>query len=279
MSYEIYTSMLKMHDTFRPSSFGAALTCDFTSSRLTVLREQYDLPAIAGEGDTLTRAMRVMDWLTAHIRHNGSFNFQEGHIPLRVFEFAFDRADRGVNCTTLARTLSACLLSLGIAARPVGIYPFAPYDGDNHFVTECWCPESDRWVMLDPTVNTCVRDETGTPLSCLDVRAALADQQPVTFSDGLRYNGAPYTAEEHRDYLAKDLFYLQFPTTSSYGAGGTSFVYLCPEGYDCQKRDVLNIQWRMRQYGEADWIREWLTATRKENRQYISPKAAYRAPF
>lgn len=277
MSYDVYASMLKMHDTFRDAE-PVVMVVDFTAPELTELREKYGLAAIAGSGDTYPRALRVMDWLTSHVRHDGSFSFLDGHLALKVLDFAFDQPERGVNCTTLAQTLASCLLSLGIPARPVGIYPFAPYDGDNHFVTEAWCGELGRWVMLDPTVNTCVMDDSGHPLDCLGVRARLADQQEIRFSEGLLYNGHPYDAKEHTEYLAKDLFVLQYPVVSRYDCRSASWRWLCPEGFDNKRRQVLNIEWRMRQYGESDWAKAWLENVRAAEERFISPEDVRQAP-
>ncbi len=278
MRYNIYASMLKMHDTFRPASEPVTLACDMTAPELTVLREQYGLAAIAGEGDAFPRAMRVMEWLTGHVRHNGSFNFDKGHLALAVLEFAFDQPDKGVNCTTLAQTLSSCLLSLGIPARPVGIYPFAPYDGDNHFVTEVWCEELGQWVMLDPTVNACVMDSEGRPLDCLGVRALLADQAEHRFSEGLRYNGTPYEAREHTEYLAKDLFALQYAVKIGYDCSHSAWRWVCPEGFDIQKRQVLNVEWRMRQWGSSEWMEQWLTNVKAATFRYAAPEDVRKAP-
>ncbi len=41
MSCNVYASMLKMHDTFRPASEPIVLACDMAAPELTVLREQY----------------------------------------------------------------------------------------------------------------------------------------------------------------------------------------------------------------------------------------------
>lgn len=278
MSYDIYASMLKMHDTFRAGLRGSRLTVRADAPQLNALREQYGLAAIAGEGDAFHRAMRVMDWLTSHVRHDGSYNFDKGHLALEVLAFAFDQTDKGVNCTTLARTLTSCLLSLGIPARPVGIYPFAPYDADNHFVTEAWCEELNQWVMLDPTVNACALDDKNHPLDCLELRALLADQAEVHFSEDLRYNGQPYDAKEHIEYLAKDLFALQYPAVSSYDTGKAAWLWVCPKGFDIQRRQVLNIEWRIRQYGSSQWMEQWLTSTKLAAFRFISPEKVRKAP-
>ena len=74
MSYDLYTSLLKMHDCFRPSDEGVRLSIDYSAPELTELRDTYGLAAIAGEGDSFTKAVRLMEWLTNHVRHDGSCN-------------------------------------------------------------------------------------------------------------------------------------------------------------------------------------------------------------
>lgn len=275
MSYNLYTSLLKMHDAFRPTNEGVRPSIDFTAPELAVLREKYSLAAIAGEGSGFDRSVRVMDWLTTHVRHDGSCNPDGLRCAATALQYAFDQPDKGVNCAWLATTLTECLLSLGIPARTIYIMPFAPYDCDNHVVTEVW---DGGWVMLDPTCNCFVRDASGALLSVFGLRAALADQQEVGFNDGLRYNGQPYKAEDHRDYLAKDLYWFDMAEKTGHGETGR-FVAIAPEGFDPHRREVLNVQYRLRVQGDQPWLRKWLKRLEKEDeRVFCSPEDAWAPP-
>lgn len=273
MSYDLYTSLLKMHEEFRPTDEGVRLTIDFTAPELTELREKYNLAGIAGDGSAFDRAVRLMDWLTTHVRHDGSCNPEGKRGALTALAYAYDRADRGVNCAWLATTLTECLLSLGIAARTVYIMPFAPYDCDNHVVTHVWT--GTQWVMLDPTCNCFVRDTASNLLDVFGLRALLADQQEVVFNDGLRYNGQPYSAQEHRDYLAKDLFWFQIAEHT--GESGRQLT-IAPVDFDPHKRDMLNIRYRMRVQGNAPWLQEWLKSQEGCTPVYCSAEDARKAP-
>ena len=264
MSYDLYTSLLKMHDCFRPSDEGVRLSIDYSAPELTELRDTYGLAAIAGEGDSFTKAVRLMEWLTNHVHHDGSCNLPGTRCAKGALEYAFDQPARGVNWAWLAATLTECLLSLGIAARTVFIMPFAPYDGDNHVVTHVWT--GAQWVMLDPTTNSYVMDMDGNLLDVFGLRALLADQQEIVFSDGLRYNGRPYDAKEQRDYLAKNLFWFKVFDVSGCG-GDPKTLVIAPEHYNPKRRDWLNIDYRIRQYGDADWLRDWRKSV--ENAEYI----------
>ena len=276
MNFDLYTSLLKMHDTFRPSDEGVQLSVDFSAPELEELRGKYGLEAAAGDGDAFARAVRLMDWLTTHVRHDGSCNPEGPRCAMTALAYAYDQPERGVNCAWLASTLTECLLSLGIPARTIYIMPFAPYDCDNHVVTHVWT--GTQWVMLDPTMNCYVRDNDGNLLDVFDLRALLADQQEVVFNEELRYNGQPYSAEDHRDYLAKDLFWFQLVECSNGGNSQGRMLTIAPEGYNAHRRELLNIRYRMRVQGEAQWLRDWLAAAERDTFVYCSVEDARKAP-
>ena len=276
MNYDLYTSLLKMHDTFRPSDEGVQLSVDFSAPELVELRAKYALETIAGEGDAFSRALRLMDWLTTHVRHDGSCNPEGKRCAMTALEYAFDQPDKGINCSWLATTLTECLLSLGVPARTIDIMPFAPYDGDNHVVTQVWT--GTQWVMLDPTTNSYVRDAEGNLLDVFTLREHLADQREIFFNDGFRYNGHPYDATEHRDYLAKDLFWFRMAEVSHYlGCKGRKLV-IVPEHYDAKRCELLNIEYRRRMYGDAEWLQKWQKQIEHADYVYCSIEDARKAP-
>lgn len=276
MSYDLYTSLLKMHDTFRPTDDGVHLSVDFSAPELVTLREKYDLTAIAGEGDAFARAVRVMDWLTTHIRHDGSCNTEGSRCAMTALAYAFDQPEKGINCSWLAMTLTECLLSLGIPAWTIDIMPFAPYDADNHVITHVWT--GTQWVMFDPTTNCYAMDRDGNLLDVFTLRALLADQQEIVFCDGLRYNGQPYDATEHRDYLAKDLFWFEMAEVSRYKAVSGRGLIIAPMHYDAKRRELLNIDYRRRMYGDAEWLRKWRKNVERKVCVYCSVEDALKEP-
>ena len=276
MSYDLYTSLLKMHDTFRPSDEGVKLSVDYSAPELAVLREKYGLATIAGEGDDFFKAVRLMDWLTTHVRHDGSCNPEGTRCAMTALEYGYDQPERGINCSWLATTLTECLLSLDIPARTVDIVPFAPYDVDNHVITHVWT--GAQWVMLDPTTNSYVRDAEGNLLDVFTLRDKLSDQQEIFFNTEMRYNGQPHDAQEHRDYLAKDLFWFQMAEISRYQACKGRTLAIAPEHYDAKRRDLLNIDYRIRQYGDAEWLHKWRKAVEDTDYVYCSVEEASKAP-
>ena len=278
MNYDLYTSLLKMHDTFRPTDVDVRLAIDMTAPELGHLREQYALDCIAGLGSSFDRAIRVMDWLTTHVLHNGNCNPEGKRCAMTALQYAFDQPERGVNCAWLATTLTECLLSLGIPARTIYIMPFAPYDCDNHVITHVWYAEKSQWVMMDPTTNCYATDPEGNLLDVFGLRARLADQQAVVFNEGMRYNGHPYEPEAHRDYLAKDLFWFRMDETSRDSANSRTLT-IAPIGYDPHRREVLNIQYRLRVQGDSPWLRERMQSMDQyDGYVYCSIEDARKAP-
>ena len=276
MSYDLYTSLLKMHDAFRPTDEDVALAVDMRAPELAELRERYALDRIAGKGSSFDRAVRVMDWLTTHVRHNGMCNPEGRRCAMTALQYAFDQPERGVNCAWLAATLTECLLSLGTPARTIFIMPFAPYDCDNHVVTHMWT--GAQWVMLDPTTNSYAMDKAGNLLDVFGLRALLADQQEVVFSEGLRYNGQPCSAEDQRDYLAKNLFWFQLAEVSAHANSRNGLLTIAPVGYDANRRDLLNLSYRQRVQGNSPWLQERMKALETEQPCYCSAEELLKSP-
>jgi len=152
------------------------------------LLKAYGLGEIAGQGDAFARALRVMDWLTAHTWYNG-MSFWSGWLfqpinrgklvdSLQVLRFACGKPfAHSINCGHKAIVLADCLLAVGIRAMPVSMQNYT-YRADEEKVTPCpyhavvhaWLPEESRWVMLDPSFNSYIADETGRALNLIEIQ-------------------------------------------------------------------------------------------------------------
>jgi len=157
---------------------------DFT--RLPVhdaLLREYALDAVAGQGSTFTRALALMDWFCAHTSYNGMeiracYRFQgKKEDSLRILRYAYDGGfRRAINCTHKALAFADCLMAAGITALPLAMQSYTWRPGEeavtptpNHFVVHVWLPESRRWVMLDPSLNSYVADETSGALHLAEI--------------------------------------------------------------------------------------------------------------
>lgn len=155
-------------------------------SALAALRERFDLVRVAGDGDDLTRAIRVQDWIKSLFSHR---------VPWRMPEWnalvILDRGRRGVEnflCIHYSVSLVQCCLALGIQARMINLHrgiadTFEIDDAawvdpplDEHVVAEVWSTELGKWVMLD--VDFDVHYQSGdTPLSAWEIHQAFVDGQ------------------------------------------------------------------------------------------------------
>ena len=149
------------------------------------LEKAYGLNEIAGQGSAFERSLRLMDWFCDHTRYNGMeiracYRFQgKTEDSLRILRYACDGGfRRAINCRHKAYAFADCLMAVGIFSIPIAMES-RTYRPDEkpvtmtpcHFVVHAWLPEECRWVMLDPSMNAYVTDETGRALNLIEIQA------------------------------------------------------------------------------------------------------------
>lgn len=282
MNDEIYAGLLKMMDQFQDS--GAAVPIRYENHpNLKILVEKYDLPGIAGKGDTTSKVTRLLTWLSDHTYHNGDY---DGHIPnhaAALLDYSFDAGrDFGINCRALSIILTECLLALNGKARTVYIMPFSPYDGDNHVVCEAWIPEKQKWVMLDPTFGGYVKNKNGDILNCLELRKALANREEIVFSEDFNYNGDHHIdLGETQSYYTKDLFYLkcrELQTFYSEQSIDNRVFTFAPIGYDAIKAQQINFDYRIETQGNSQSLQRWIESKKQNSLLYCPIETLAGAP-
>lgn len=271
MSYDVYAGILKMMDSFQSSNKAINFHYDYHDS-FCELEAKYELSKIAGNSSTMIKAINLMDWLSNNVYHDGSSNVQVEPNALALLEYSFKKGkDFGINCCMLSITLAECCLVLGLKARTVYIMPFSPYDGDNHVVCEVWISELNKWIVLDPTYNSYVMDINDNVLNIYELRTALANREKVIFSERLNYNGN-YNQDKNKiiEYYAKDLFYfscMEIHTFNSQRLNTNRRLFFVPIGYDVKKANLTNIDYRIENWGEADWLKKHKELTK--NMEFI----------
>ena len=204
-------------------------TYDYSDSRLTELKNKYDLETVAGDGDTQSKAIKLMDWLSAGISHTGNGNTVELN-ALSMLGYAYNQ-NKGLTCKYLSITLSEMYLSVGIQARALWLFP-QKYEGDNHVVVMVWIPENEKWIMLDPSFDCYFSDADGNILSPIEIRDKIAAEEDMTLNSNAKDDYIDYY-----NYLAKDMFYFKCAQNTAFGAFENAdqppqMVYLCPNGLD-----------------------------------------------
>jgi len=172
----------------------------------------YCLDGIAGQGGTFARALRLMDWFCAHTCYNGmeiraAYRFQgKKEDSLRILRYAYDGGfSRAINCRHKAYAFADCLVAAGIWAIPIAMGSFTYRAGEadvtprtSHFVVHAWWPEEHRWVMLDPSMNSYVVDETGRALHLIEIHE-LHRQGGEPRLAQYDFNGT----QDHREYYLR----------------------------------------------------------------------------
>lgn len=245
--FDIYSGILVNNLRFRP---GPAVppVYDFDCPEYGTLREKYSLDKLAGKGSAFQRAKRMLHHFAPRLTH---LSYYDNHVPcdaLSLLEYSYERPDQGINCLNKAKILAECCLAVGICARRVGIMPYSPYDGDNHVVTEIYDPKLGKWVMLDPTTDGWFVDESGGPLSILEIRERFAHRRFTTFAASTDQKGDLRRLwDRHMDlntYFCKNLFWLSVDQYNGFGDKKARFLFI-PDGYDLERNQAASLEYRL----------------------------------
>ncbi|MDR2698008.1 MAG: transglutaminase-like domain-containing protein, partial [Holophagales bacterium] len=232
---------LRSYNGFGRSDAGPVVfEYDYSHSKLTELKEKYNLTSVAGVGDTQSKAIKLLNWLCKGTHHK-NYNFGEMN-SLALLEYAYGKgADKGLNCYNLSVILSEMCLSAGIQARALWLYPMNPNDGDNHVVVMAWIPERDKWIMLDPSFNAYFSDSGGNALSPDEIRDMIAQGSKINLNQDSKIDYSQYL-----NYMAKDMFYFNSSRKTGFGtfSGPIELIYFCPDGFDLADWRVKNARFR-----------------------------------
>lgn len=132
-------------------------------TRLPQLRDifaEFDLADIAGDGDTFSKAQRIMQWVADNTSYDGGSPLGPA-LPDKIIEFGI-REKNPINCANRAILFCDALVSLGIFALPITLQhrPYLPRKkklDDSchcHVIAQVWLPEKQCWAAFDPSFNT-----------------------------------------------------------------------------------------------------------------------------
>ncbi|MBQ9608523.1 MAG: transglutaminase domain-containing protein [Lachnospiraceae bacterium] len=220
------------------------ISYDFDNAEYKELLEKYDLANIAKDGSEFNKAKNLMNEFAPRLKHKSDYDNHVDMNAISLLEYSLDNNNHGINCRNKAQILNEMCLALGIYSRKVWIMPNSKYDGDCHVVNEVWDSTYNKWIMLDITNNMYWVDENGNPLSILEIRTKIANQEfctPVDAEDNLmdldkslndNFDNFLYIAKNlvYMEYMGKytknedDTFYLLFPENLN-----TSFEYIISE--------------------------------------------------
>lgn len=244
--YDTYCGIL-FHSPAMQEGPELTVTYDFDCPQFSLLREKYALQKIAGQGSDFQRALRVNRYLHPHLRHASDYDNHVECNSLALMEYCLNKKDVGINCLNKAKILQECCLALGIYARRVGLYPYSPYDMDNHVATEIYDRRLKKWILLDPTTGGYFSDEA-QPLSCPEIRSKLAHRQTISVVLP-RQSKKDIAALSLRNiaynvYYAKNFCFLSVDLYSGFGEkSGAAFIV--PQGFSVKNQFMQNFAYKL----------------------------------
>jgi hypothetical protein len=248
----VYSGILFNNQTFDKGN-NEEIVYHFDCPEFVTLRDMYHLEAIAGKGSDFKRAKRLLHYLAPRLTH---CSWYDNHIPcnaLDLLEYSLENPKQGINCLNKSKILQECCLALGIYARRVCIMPYSPYDFDNHVVTEIYDRTMQKWIMLDATTDGFFVDETGIPLSLLEMRQKFANADFITYvraSDSLK--NLKKLREKYivpNTYICKNLFYFSVDQDSAFGVTGRSLSFI-PVNYSVKETSIANAEYSIKNLPE-----------------------------
>lgn len=180
---------LQEFTSFTKSVPNESLDSAFTMKKYdadNLLKEKYNVSEIAKDGDTFSKSIRVMQWLTDNTLYNGMqlrLNPDDTD-KILTFALAGDFA-HSINCRLKAIALADLLISIGITALPLVLIGME--DGC-HLMVHVYLEESDTWVVLDPSFNayfTC----DGKILNIVELRDSICAKATIEIN-GYNFNGS-----------------------------------------------------------------------------------------
>ena len=211
-----------------------SIAYDFDHDEYPELLEKYRIEETAGNGSEYEKAMALMNAYSGRLHHASNYDNHVDMNALALLEYSLDNKSHGINCRSKAQILNEMCLALGLYARKVWIMPNSVFDNECHVVNEVWDTSLNQWVMLDITNNYYWVDESGKPLSILEIRDCIANQKfctPVSPDDKLdNLERSLNSNYENFLYTAKNIVYTEYCTDNTVGETKNRYA-LVPVAY------------------------------------------------
>lgn len=211
--------------------------CDLN---LVKVRKEFDLDTVAGEGDEVSRILRLLDWAHKVVRYDGNSESPYPRNSLHLINVCREQ-NRGVNCRMMAIILNEAYLAMGFRSRFVTCLPLNADDPDCHVVNTVYAPSLGKWLYMDPSFGAYLTDENGNLLSILEVRARLLTGEPLVLNKEVNYNGQPTETDYYLRYISKNLALMTCSKSSEFDLeskpfDGSNYILLAPAGRQLDQR-------------------------------------------
>jgi hypothetical protein len=219
-----YLSVLKSSPEYGYEStegYPAFTYQDSTAQNLVALRETHDLKKAAGDGDEMSKILKLLQWVHTTIRHNGQALSPDPENALNILQYCQDTGN-GVNCVMMAIVLNEVYLSMGFKSRYVNGHCKTRIFDEWHAFNMVYATTLGKWLFVDPTFNAYFTDGNGNVLGIREIREHLIQDQLIILNDGADYNGLSLHETDDPDYLhylTKNFYRFSCPVRSEFGCG------------------------------------------------------------
>lgn len=238
-----WEKLFKEYTTYKAidSRLPSFIYVDQDWENLPQLRSKYRLDSIAGPGNDVSKMINLMKWVHKTIRHDGNSGEPADRHADALIELS-KKEKRGLNCWMLSTVLNEVYLAMGFRSRIVSCYPKGEpsITHEWHVIVEAFSTSLNKWLWMDPSLETFVTDEQGNLLSIAEVRKRLMNGSAVFPAAAMNTNGEPFEGGSDRylhDYMTKNLFRISIPLFSipayeMIPRKARIYVELLPEGYN-----------------------------------------------
>jgi hypothetical protein len=213
-------------------------------SHLTELSKTYHLDSVAGNGDEVTRAVRLLQWFHNQVQH-------EDVRPLKVLTAnniieTYKKTRVAQGCYLLSIAMNEIFLSIGIKSRSVICFPGRfPVPNGGHVIDAVYIDSLNKWIYMDPQENAYIKDEKGNFLSIAEVRERLIDGRPLVLNATANYHQVPSKKEIYLyQFMVEHLYSMICPLHSEWNSQTRDdsktleYVELLPYGSQEQAIDI-----------------------------------------
>ncbi len=234
-----FKSLLQKHPTFSAKHRDQYPPIDFVyaayqDEKLSLLREKYELDAVAGKGAELEKIINLMRWVHHLTSHAVNPSVPKELNALHLIELC-KTEHKKLNCWMYSIVLNEVYLSFGYPSRIIHLKPHANERKESHFVTSVFSSELGRWIMMDSDMGRYLRDENGNLLGIPEIRERLCAGQPLIVNDDIGGFSKILMKWSYPWYLSKNIFRYGCQQISEFGQESQrenrTYYELIPDGF------------------------------------------------